>query len=530
MDVKKCKITDLKVHPYNETKVPYISSPQLQTLKEDIEKNGLLYPLIVQKGTNLIIDGKNRFQACHELGFEEIYYMEKEFEDEVELKWFILTRAAKNRNLSTGQRAAFAALTVLEMRKELGIEGSGRPKKFPKIGEFFKGDVVRHVAREWHVSHSYVQLALNVKKVSDEFFQAMLEGEKTPSDASEFLAKLKLNESADNLISEIKELVEQGKLTEEAAWYLSQLTQDEQKVLLEMLGKEGVSQMDSEGTRKVQVLIKKSRSDEEFQKLKEELLELRKERETLFYRLQSSRDTIEAYEAELANLKESLNETVRGHDPEAAARIQFLEEELESLKQERDQLTEQMEELESQKEELNDKFVAAQNERDEVDRKLKILVRAVKKDLKRQRRRGRKRKSFYMRHIEDLERENKKLKDLNLALKDQANMMRSLMLKLERKCDFAIERVEAVQALNQLNAMLGILNSHAVKCLPYDIAERRKNGPQAMEMLSQIGEMMLDLMERVTIEAHRVVDDVHKELANYPTTKHLYKNGKRIVN
>ena len=528
MDVKKCKITDLKVHPYNETKVPYVSIPELQTLKEDIEKNGLLYPLIVLKGTNLIIDGKNRFQACKELGIEEIFYMEKEFEDEVELKWFILTRAARNRNLSTGQRAAFAALTVLEMRK-LGIR-QGRPEKGFKNETFFKGKLIQHTAREWHVSNSYVQLALNVKKVSDEFFQAMLEGEKTPAEASEFLARLKLKESADNLIPEIQDLVEQGKLAEEAAWHLSQLTQDEQKALLELVGKEGVSLMDPTGTRKVKAIIKKSRSDEEFQKLKDELLELRKERETLLYRLQSSRDTIEAYETELSNLKESLTETVSGQDPEAAARIQFLEEELDSLKQEKDRLTEQIEDLESQKEELNRKFVATQNERNEFEKKFKILARAIEKDLKRQRKRGRKRKSFYMRHIEELERENKKLKDMIPALKYQANQMRSLMLKLEKKYDFAINRVEAVQAMNQLNAMLGILESHPVQNLPTDIAERRKNGPQAMVMLSQIADRLIDLQERVIIEAHRVVDEVHKELSEYPTTKHLYKNGKRIVN
>ena len=358
----------------------------------------------------------------------------------------------------------------------------------------------------------------------------MLEGEKTPAEASEFLARLKLKESADNLIPEIQDLVEQGKLAEEAAWHLSQLTQDEQKALLELVGKEGVSLMDPTGTRKVKAIIKKSRSDEEFQKLKDELLELRKERETLLYRLQSSRDTIEAYETELSNLKESLTETVSGQDPEAAARIQFLEEELDSLKQEKDRLTEQIEDLESQKEELNRKFVATQNERNEFEKKFKILARAIEKDLKRQRKRGRKRKSFYMRHIEELERENKKLKDMIPALKDQANQMRSLMLKLEKKYDFAINRVEAVQAMNQLNAMLGILESHPVQNLPTDIAERRKNGPQAMVMLSQIADRLIDLQERVIIEAHRVVDEVHKELSEYPTTKHLYKNGKRIVN
>ena len=72
MQTKMYKISEIEVHPYNEEKVPYVPSLQLQNLKEDIERHGLLYPLILQKGTNFIIDGKNRFQACKELGFTEV--------------------------------------------------------------------------------------------------------------------------------------------------------------------------------------------------------------------------------------------------------------------------------------------------------------------------------------------------------------------------------------------------------------------------------------------------------------------------
>ena len=58
-----------------------------------------------------------------------------------------------------GRTGWSTALTVLEMRKELGIEGKGRPKKMANFGHFSVGSIKEKVAREWHVSHSYVQLA-----------------------------------------------------------------------------------------------------------------------------------------------------------------------------------------------------------------------------------------------------------------------------------------------------------------------------------------------------------------------------------
>lgn len=179
MQVKLYKISELKVHPYNLEKIPCLPFFQLQILRQDIDVHGLLYPLILQKGTNLIIDGKNRFIACQDLHHIEVPCIEMEFEDELDVKRFIVTLAAKYRELSTGQRAALATLMVLVCRKD-------------NIFCFTETKLIEFAAREWHVSKTNIQLALNVKKVSDYFFQGMLQGEKTPSEAKKFLARFNL--------------------------------------------------------------------------------------------------------------------------------------------------------------------------------------------------------------------------------------------------------------------------------------------------------------------------------------------------
>ena len=325
MQSKLFKISDLEVHPYNEEKVPYIPILQLQNLKDDIEKYGLLYPLILQKGTNRIIDGKNRFQACKELGFTEVPCIEKEFEDEAELKWFILTRAAKNRNLSTAQRAALAALTVLEMREELGIR-QGRPKKDSKIGTLFKGKLIQYTAREWNVSHTNVQLALNVKKVSDEFFQAMLEGEKTPAEAREFLSRLKIKDSWDKIIPEMRLLFEKGQLPMEDAVYFAELDQARQRDILAFIAMElGVA------PQNVKENIQQGCTQySELERVKKELEDIKKEKDDLAYRYQNLRDTVDEYQTEITELRTSC-----GDNTQTAVRVQELEKMLADLQSKR---------------------------------------------------------------------------------------------------------------------------------------------------------------------------------------------------
>jgi N6-adenosine-specific RNA methylase IME4 len=60
-------MTNLKPHPAADA-FPMMEQKRLNELKQDIEKNGLQVPIVISEG--MILDGRNRFKACLELGLE----------------------------------------------------------------------------------------------------------------------------------------------------------------------------------------------------------------------------------------------------------------------------------------------------------------------------------------------------------------------------------------------------------------------------------------------------------------------------
>ncbi|MBN2326732.1 MAG: hypothetical protein JXR73_06225 [Candidatus Omnitrophica bacterium] len=56
---------ELKIHPAAD-KFPMMDSKRYESLREDIRVNGLREPIILMDG--MILDGRNRYMACRELG------------------------------------------------------------------------------------------------------------------------------------------------------------------------------------------------------------------------------------------------------------------------------------------------------------------------------------------------------------------------------------------------------------------------------------------------------------------------------
>lgn len=84
---------------------PLINGDDYNNLKEDIKKSGQLEPIYLYK--DKIIDGRNRYRCCIDLGIEPIF---KQYEGEGEkLLSFILSLNLHRRHLSEGQRAIIAA-------------------------------------------------------------------------------------------------------------------------------------------------------------------------------------------------------------------------------------------------------------------------------------------------------------------------------------------------------------------------------------------------------------------------------------
>ena len=57
----------IKVHPAAAI-IPAMTAEDYGLLKEDIQRNGLVMPIILCDG--MILDGRHRYQACLELGME----------------------------------------------------------------------------------------------------------------------------------------------------------------------------------------------------------------------------------------------------------------------------------------------------------------------------------------------------------------------------------------------------------------------------------------------------------------------------
>src|SRR3954447_2894984 len=60
---------DFDVHPAAAV-LPMMSDDELDDLAADIEANGLLHPIVLDADGELLIDGRNRLEACCRAGVE----------------------------------------------------------------------------------------------------------------------------------------------------------------------------------------------------------------------------------------------------------------------------------------------------------------------------------------------------------------------------------------------------------------------------------------------------------------------------
>lgn len=91
---------------------PLITGEDFEALKADIRANGQLEPIWTYQGQ--ILDGRNRYRACVDLGLEPLT---REWSGEGSLVQFVLSLNLHRRHLSSSQRAV-VALEVLPMLEE----------------------------------------------------------------------------------------------------------------------------------------------------------------------------------------------------------------------------------------------------------------------------------------------------------------------------------------------------------------------------------------------------------------------------
>jgi DNA modification methylase len=106
-EIKILDINSLIPHPKNPNKH---SSEQIERLARIIEYQGFRNPVIIQKGTNLIVAGHGRTMAAKKLGLKQVPVIEQEFESEAQLYAYVV---------SDNAIAEWADLDLSEINKEM---------------------------------------------------------------------------------------------------------------------------------------------------------------------------------------------------------------------------------------------------------------------------------------------------------------------------------------------------------------------------------------------------------------------------
>ena len=127
---------------------PMMQGEEFNALKADIAANGLREPIWLHPDGR-IIDGRNRYLACCELGMEPEC---RTWDGAGSLVAFVVSLNLHRRHLTESQRAMIAA--------KLATMGEGRPEKTASIEAVSQGNA----ATLLNVSRSAVQRARNIGK------------------------------------------------------------------------------------------------------------------------------------------------------------------------------------------------------------------------------------------------------------------------------------------------------------------------------------------------------------------------------
>ena len=193
--IVEISLDEIKKNPYQPR--TYFNEEKLNELKESIEKNGLLQPIIVKKAVKgyYIIAGERRYRAFELLGRKEIPAIIKEMTDE-EMMVFAVLENLQREDLSALEESESyrnlmdkMSLTQEELAKKLGksrpyIANSLRLLKLPaEIKNKLEQGVIS-------VAHARTLLALKTKKAMEDVCTLVIERKMSVRELEEYVAKL----------------------------------------------------------------------------------------------------------------------------------------------------------------------------------------------------------------------------------------------------------------------------------------------------------------------------------------------------
>ena len=188
-------LEEIKKNPYQPR--TYFNEEKLNELKESIEKNGLLQPIIVKKAVKgyYIIAGERRYRAFELLDRKEIPAIIKEMTDE-EMMVFAVLENLQREDLSALEESESyknlmdkMSLTQEELAKKLGksrpyIANSLRLLKLPtEIKNKLEQGIIS-------TAHARTLLSLKTKKAMEEVCVLVVERKMSVRELEEYVAKL----------------------------------------------------------------------------------------------------------------------------------------------------------------------------------------------------------------------------------------------------------------------------------------------------------------------------------------------------
>ena len=97
------RLYDLILSERIQNATPSMAFSELEMLQGSIDEDGVLNPLVVWKGRNVLVDGYYRYMYCHEKGIP-FDIVEKEFADETAVVLWVVRQQLARRNLTAFQK------------------------------------------------------------------------------------------------------------------------------------------------------------------------------------------------------------------------------------------------------------------------------------------------------------------------------------------------------------------------------------------------------------------------------------------
>jgi hypothetical protein len=164
---------------------PMLDSESFDRLKDDIRQHGQRDLVVLFEG--LVLDGRNRYKACCELGIEPDVCELEECDDPVA---YVISTNLHRRHLTKAQWTAIAVEYIPMLaeqaakRKEEGGKEGGRGRKKTLVQDCTKvsandGKATTEAAKLTGTSHGYVAAAKKIKDESPEVFEELKAGKLT---------------------------------------------------------------------------------------------------------------------------------------------------------------------------------------------------------------------------------------------------------------------------------------------------------------------------------------------------------------